>query len=65
MLGYPVKVNVLDVLRNCIYSVNGHMAIVITNFKRNLAMMVIYLPVKFEFDSPKCLIACPSRLSQL
>ena len=21
-----------------------------TNFKRNLAMMVIYLPVKFEFD---------------
>ena len=21
-----------------------------TNFKRNLAMMVIYVPVKFEFD---------------
>ena len=21
-----------------------------TNFKRNLAMMVIYLPIKFEFD---------------
>ena len=25
-----------------------------TNFKRNLAMMVIYLPVKFEFDWTKC-----------
>ena len=24
--------------------------IMYTNFKRNLAMMVIYLPVKFEFD---------------
>ena len=24
-----------------------------TNFKRNLAMMVIYLPVKFEFDWTK------------
>ena len=23
-----------------------------TNFERNLAMMVIYLPVKFEFDKP-------------
>ena len=23
-------------------------------FKRNLAMMVIYLPVKFEFDRTKC-----------
>ena len=23
-----------------------------TNFKRNLAMMVIYLPVKFELDKP-------------
>ena len=25
-----------------------------TNFERNLAMMVIYLPVKFEFDWTKC-----------
>ena len=25
-----------------------------TNFKRNLAMMVIYVPVKFEFDWTNC-----------
>ena len=25
-----------------------------TNFERNLAMMVIYLPTKFEFDWTKC-----------
>ena len=25
-----------------------------TSFERNLAMMVIYLPVKFEFDWTKC-----------
>ena len=25
-----------------------------TNFERNLAMMVIYLPVKFEFDWTNC-----------
>ena len=25
-----------------------------TNFERNLAMIVIYLPVKFEFDWRKC-----------
>ena len=25
-----------------------------TNFERNLGMMVIYLPVKFEFDWSKC-----------
>ena len=25
-----------------------------TNFESNLAMMVIYLPVKFEFDWTKC-----------
>ena len=25
-----------------------------TNFKSNLATMVIYLPVKFEFDWTKC-----------
>ena len=25
-----------------------------TNFERNLAMMVIYLPIKFEFDWTKC-----------
>ena len=25
-----------------------------TNFKRNLAMMVIYVPVKYEFDWTKC-----------
>ena len=23
-----------------------------TNFERNLAMMVIYVPVKYEFDKP-------------
>ena len=25
-----------------------------TNFESNLAMMVIYLPVKFQFDWAKC-----------
>ena len=25
-----------------------------TNFERNLAMMVIYVPVKFEFDRTNC-----------
>ena len=25
-----------------------------TNFERNLAMMVIYVPVKFEFDWTNC-----------
>ena len=25
-----------------------------TNFKRNVAMMVIYVPVKYEFDWTKC-----------
>ena len=25
-----------------------------TNFERNLAVMVIYVPVKFEFDWTKC-----------
>ena len=39
MLGHPVKVNVLDVLRNIKLS--------------DLAMMVMYLPVKFEFDWTK------------
>ena len=57
MLGYPVKVNVLDVLRNvhnCIYAINGQMkGRNYTNFERNLAMMVMYLPVKFEFDWTK------------
>ena len=57
MLGHPVKVNVLDVLRNvklCIYAINGQMnKRNYTNFESNLAM-VIYLPVKFEFDWTKC-----------
>ena len=58
MLSHPVKVNVLDVLRNvksrlhnCIYAINGQTnGWNYTNFKSNLAMMVMYLPVKFEFD---------------
>ena len=61
MLGHPVKVNVLDVLRNvklvfsrlhnCIYAINGQMrGRNYTNFESNLAMIVMYLPVKFAFD---------------
>ena len=63
MLGHPVKVNVLDVLRNVkltlLYlcytkyrteSTNGRNY---TNFESNLALMVIYLPVKFKFDWTK------------
>ena len=63
MLGYPVKVNVLDVLRNvnlqsrlhnCIYAMNGQMkGWNYTNFESNLAVMVMCLPVKFEFDWTK------------
>ena len=64
MLGHPVKVNALNVLKNvklviyrlhnCIYPINGHMNTQnYTNFERHLAMMVIYLPVKFEFDWTK------------
>ena len=64
MLGHPVKVNVLDVLRNvklvmlelhnCIYAINGQTnGQNYTNFNSNLALMVIYLPVKFEFDWTK------------
>ena len=48
MLGHPVKVNLLDVLRNG--QTNGRNY---TNFKWNLAMLVIYLPVKFVFDWTK------------
>ena len=48
MLGHPVKVNVLH---NSIDAINGQTKIQnYTNFNRNLAMMVIYLPVKFECD---------------
>ena len=67
MLAHPVKVNVLDVLRNVklviwvtlLYlsfikyrteTTNGRNY---TNFESNLAMMVIYLLVKFEFDWTK------------
>ena len=60
MLGHPVKVNVLGMLRNvklvvqvkyCIYAINRQTkGRNYTNFKSNLAMMVIYLPLKFEFD---------------
>ena len=59
MLGHPVKVNMLDVLRNVkligyIYAINGQTnRWNYTNFKRNLAMMVIYLPVTFKFDWTK------------
>ena len=28
-----------------------------TNFERNLAMMVIYVPVKFEFDCTNCFLS--------
>ena len=53
-----IKVNVLDVLRNVklvylgyiIYAINGQTkGRNYTNFESNLAIMVIYLPVKFEF----------------
>ena len=65
MLRHPVKVNVLDVLRNvnlysrlynCIYAINGQTnKRNCTNFESNLARMVIfYLPVKFELDWRKC-----------
>ena len=58
MLGHPVKVNVLDVLRNvksrlhnCIYAINEQTnKWNYTTFESNLAMMVIYLAVKFEFN---------------
>ena len=58
MLGHPFKVNVLDVLRNvkhnCIYAINGQTkGRNYTNFESNLAMMVMYLPIKFEFDWTK------------
>ena len=57
MLGHPVKFNVLDVLRNVklvIYAISGQTNIRnYTNFESNLAMMVIYLPLKFEFDWTK------------
>ena len=40
---------------NCIYAINGQTnRRNYTNFKSNLAMMVIYDPVKFEFDWTKC-----------
>ena len=64
MLGHLVKVNVLDMLRNVklvtmlynsIYAINGQTnRRNYTNFESNLAMMVIYLRVKFEFDWTKC-----------
>ena len=55
MLGHPVKVNVLDVLRNVklvnvldvLRNVKQTNRWNHTNFERKLAMMVIYLPVKF------------------
>ena len=65
MLGHPVKVNVLNVLRNvklvnksrlhnCIYAINGQTkGRNYTNFESNLAMMVMYVPGKFEFDWTK------------
>ena len=67
MLGHPVKVNVLDVLRNIklvIWVTLLYLCYVkyrtettnrwnCTNFESNLAMMVIYLPVKLEFDWTK------------
>ena len=60
MLGHPVMVNVLNVPRNvnlvikvtqlylCYKRTNEGRKY--TNFESNLATMVIYLPVKFEFD---------------
>ena len=45
MLGYPVKVNVLYVLTFGQTNRRNY-----TNFESNLAMMVIYVPIKFEFD---------------
>ena len=53
MLGYPVKVS--SRLHNCIYAINGQMKRQnYNNLKSILAMMVIYLPVKFEFDWTNC-----------
>ena len=52
MLGYPVKVNVLDVLRNykvVIYERTNERT-ELHQFRNNLTMMVMYLPVNFEFD---------------
>ena len=49
MLGHPVTVNVLDMLRNVTVDRQTNRQNN-TNLKRNLAMMVIYLLVKFEFD---------------
>ena len=44
----------IEALHNCIYEINGHTKKQnYTNFKSNLAMMMIYLPVKFEFDWTK------------
>ena len=44
----------IEALHNCIYEINGQTNKQnYTNFKSNLAMMVIYLPVKFEFDWTK------------
>ena len=41
-------------LHNCIYAINGKTkGQNYTNFESNLAMMVMYLPVKFEFDWTK------------
>ena len=41
-------------LHNCIYAINRQTNTRnYTNFKSNLAMMVIYVPVKFEFDWTK------------
>ena len=41
-------------LHNCIYAINRQMkGWNYTNFESNLAMMVMYLPVKFEFDWTK------------
>ena len=44
----------IKALHNCIYEINGQMNKQnYTNFKSNLAIMVMYLPVKFEFDWTK------------
>ena len=45
------KLNLKSRLHNSIYAINGQTkGCNNTNFESNLAMMVIYLPVKFEFD---------------
>ena len=57
LLCYPVSIHMSQLLStgrpisSCIYAINGQTkGRNYTNFESNLAMMVMYLPVKFEYD---------------